>query len=403
MLKSCNVVRRRESALDSQGIGCTLPASYSAERALNFARSHSSLRGGRASSDGVPKCFDELRCAAISQAVGWRRRDQGFVVGHGSLRYILYLLGGEKPQPRPSVEPQGVPPPSHSFSSISSTLRNSTGWLSDWSEIVPPVSILGLAGVEQALAVGVVGVELRLGVLDHGLAVDFVADELVAVDFDFDGDPLVAVVGVGRAVGAVLRVELAVRRRRWCRACRGWRWGGACGRRRRGTGLRCETGKSWSLRIDSGDWPWIMTPLLRRAQAGPPGPARRRSGTRRGGCSSRTACCRTGGRSGRRTGRVLVVADLQDAVLDAEGVGEVVAGVEAFDFWRPAVEVLAVEELDPLAGGLGGQAQVDRPEQSQGRQDGGRREQLAIHGGRWFGEIRDPRPIRSDQCVLPIT
>src|SRR5262249_5788155 len=45
---------------------------------------------------------------------------------------------------------------------------------------------------------------------------------------------------------------------------------------------------------------------------------------------------------------VLVVGDGQDALLDAEGVEVVDAGVEAGDLRRPAVEVLAVEELHPL-------------------------------------------------------
>ena len=75
-------------------------------------------------------------------------------------------------------------------------MRNSIGWLSDCSEIVPPVSIFAGACVEQPLAVGVVRVELRLAVFEHRLAVDFVADQLVAVDFDLDGDPLVAVIRV---------------------------------------------------------------------------------------------------------------------------------------------------------------------------------------------------------------
>ncbi len=30
-----------------------------------------------------------------------------------------------------------------------------------------------------------------------------------------------------------------------------------------------QIGKSWSFRIVSAGWPWIMTPLLRSAQAGP--------------------------------------------------------------------------------------------------------------------------------------
>ena len=46
------------------------------------------------------------------------------------------------------------------------------------------------AGGEQLLGVGVFFVELRSAVFEDRLAVDLVADQLVAVDFDFDGDPL---------------------------------------------------------------------------------------------------------------------------------------------------------------------------------------------------------------------
>ena len=53
---------------------------------------------------------------------------------------------------------------------------------------------------------------------------------------------------------------------------------------------------------------------------------------------------------------VLVVRDFQDAVFDAERVGEVVARFVAFDFRRPAGEVAAIEELNPVAGGFGGAA-----------------------------------------------
>ena len=45
---------------------------------------------------------------------------------------------------------------------------------------------------------------------------------------------------------------------------------------------------------------------------------------------------------------VLVVADLEQAVFDAEGVAEVVAEIVLGDLRRPAFEVLAVEQDDPV-------------------------------------------------------
>ena len=50
---------------------------------------------------------------------------------------------------------------------------------------------------------------------------------------------------------------------------------------------------------------------------------------------------------------VLVVGNLEQAVFDAEGVAVVVVQLVAFDFDGPTVEVLAVEELDPVAGSYG--------------------------------------------------
>ena len=46
----------------------------------------------------------------------------------------------------------------------------------------------------------------------------------------------------------------------------------------------------------------------------------------------------------------LVVADLEQAVLDAEGVVVVLAEIVLGELRRPAVEVLAVEQLDPVLG-----------------------------------------------------
>ena len=110
-----------------------------------------------------------------------------------------------------------------------------------------------------------------------------------------------------------------------------------------------DTGKSWSLRIVFGSWQWNITPLLRTCPARPalalladeavldPQPVVRE-----------LVLVEQVAELAVELG-VLVVAHLQDAVLDAERVGVVVAELVALDLRRPAVEVLAVEERHPLA------------------------------------------------------
>ena len=98
-----------------------------------------------------------------------------------------------------------------------------------------------------------------------------------------------------------------------------------------------------------------MTPLLRIAQAGPPcGLLAGKAVLDAEDVVGKRLVVEQVPEAAAERARVFVVADFEDAVLDAEGVGEIVAGVEAFDFRRPAFEVAAVEELDPLAVGLGG-------------------------------------------------
>ena len=230
-------------------------------------------------------------------------------------------------------------------------MRNSIGWLSAWSEIVPSLEHL-VPVFDQLASVGVTFVELGLLVFDHGLAVDDVLDEAVAVDFHFHRDPLVAVVGLGRRVGAVLGDQLALPSRCSCPACRRCRSGVVAVPLPPKNWTSIETGKSWSFLMLSGDWPWIMTPLLRNAQLGPPGhcfadepilDAQPVVGKRRLVEQVAELVVELG---------ILVVRYLQDPVLDAESITVVLAQVVAFDLGLPAVQVLAVEECDPaLLGG----------------------------------------------------
>jgi hypothetical protein len=71
---------------------------------------------------------------------------------------------------------------------------------------------------------------------------------------------------------------------------------------------------------------------------------------------------------------VAVVPHLDEAVLHAEGVGEVLAGRMSFDLRRPAVQILAVEEADPAL----------LCERGAGGETGEQGEGQAGHGGRPF-------------------
>lgn len=50
---------------------------------------------------------------------------------------------------------------------------------------------------DESLGILVIAIELRAGVFEDGDAIDLVADDFAASDFDFDGGPLVPVEGGG--------------------------------------------------------------------------------------------------------------------------------------------------------------------------------------------------------------
>lgn len=64
--------------------------------------------------------------------------------------------------------------------------------------------------LDDALRVGVFGVELWSLVFKNDLAVEDVSDDFIAEDFDFGGDPLFTVVSIRLGVGAVLGKEFAL-------------------------------------------------------------------------------------------------------------------------------------------------------------------------------------------------
>ena len=64
------------------------------------------------------------------------------------------------------------------------------------------------SGLDPLLGVGIIFIELRLGVFEHNFAIDEVADETVAVDLHLGRHPLVAVIGLGCGVDAVLGNQL---------------------------------------------------------------------------------------------------------------------------------------------------------------------------------------------------
>jgi hypothetical protein len=66
------------------------------------------------------------------------------------------------------------------------------------------------AALQQLARFFVILIQRRLRVLEDLFAVDVVPDDVAAADFDLGLHPLVAVIGLRRAVGAVVGVELAV-------------------------------------------------------------------------------------------------------------------------------------------------------------------------------------------------
>jgi hypothetical protein len=77
-------------------------------------------------------------------------------------------------------------------------------------------------------------------------------------------------------------------------------------------------------------------------------------------------------------GLVLVVANLEQSVFDAEGIAEIVAEIVLGDLGHPALEVGAIEQDDPVFlarvgiydGRLGARGQCRQREQSEGRERG---------------------------------
>ena len=61
-----------------------------------------------------------------------------------------------------------------------------------------------VAGFDQFLSIAIRFVQLRFFVFQHQFAIDKVSDSTVAVNLDFGGDPLVAMIGFGIGIGAVL-------------------------------------------------------------------------------------------------------------------------------------------------------------------------------------------------------
>ena len=202
----------------------------------------------------------------------------------------------------------------------------------------------GVVVVDHAAAV------LRHLVLEHLLAVHEVRDGARAVHLEFGAHPLLAVERGRRGIQAVILVELALVDD--LRAGAAHVGGGA----RLAVAVAAEQLALDRDRESSGRAAWCAdraNAAWRRSCAAPrpgrPAPAGRRSGIRPPAGSRRTDPYRRGVRTGRRRScTCLVVAHLEQAVLDAEGVAEVVAEIVLGDLRRPARQVLAVEEDDPV-------------------------------------------------------
>ena len=195
--------------------------------------------------------------------------------------------------------------------------------------------------------------DLGFFVAENELAIDEVFDAFVAFDEDFGTDPLVAVEGGGGGVEAVRSEELAV-------ALDVGAGGAEIGG---GAGAFAEAAEELDF---DGDGEILVEAhglyglAVDHDAAVPSGP-----GGAAGGLGTEEAVFDGDAVVGEfflieemaeavvEVG-VAVVVDGEEAAGDAEGVGEVFAGGVAFDFGSPAGEVAAVEEGEPILGGLGG-------------------------------------------------
>src|SRR5687768_639448 len=218
-------------------------------------------------------------------------------------------------------------------SRFSSTLRKSTGWLSDCSEIVPPSSIFGAPAASGRCASASSG---------SSCGCEYSSTILPLILWRISRLPSTSISAVTHwspwNVSLVLFVQWAV-----CSLPSMTTFVPGVHRLPVVRGVvpspprNCtsiDAGNSWSFSIVLGSGPRLLADeaVLEAEHV-----ARERLFVKQVAVAAAVPAV------------VLVVAHLDHAIGDAERVGEVLAELVAADFRRPTLEVLAVEELDPLA------------------------------------------------------
>ena len=205
----------------------------------------------------------------------------------------------------------------------------------------------GVAVFNQFLGVGVLFVQLRFFVLHDQLAVDTMFDHAVAMDLDLEGDPLVAVIGLGFGRDTVIGHQLAIHDNVGARTAH------IAGRP---FGLAVA---SQQLRLNAYREVLVLAHGLRglavqhhaAVAKGPSGSS--------GGLLAHKPVFQAEPIVRKRflvkdvaefavELSVFIEAHLHDTVLHAEGISEVITQLISRDLGRPSVQVLPIEEGNPL-------------------------------------------------------
>ena len=195
----------------------------------------------------------------------------------------------------------------------------------------------------------VVWVVLWLGITENGFAIDLVLDHLRTLHYDLSDNPLLAMHGVGCRIDAVGLYQLIFHHHM---GARGAKVSGGAGIFAIATEkLDLNTDGKFLVFVDGGR---ILAVDHHAAIAGGPAWAPFHLITHKTVLNAQGVMAE--GLLVKKVAEacpkivVTVVAHLQQAVFDAEGVFEVVTQIEGANFRGPAGKILAIEKLEPLAG-----------------------------------------------------